>query len=173
MSKDIKQRLVMALVGLPIAFLVAFLAAEFVPDRIVRWTFNGIAVGGIVLVLYYFVQFRRTMRQLDQSGAQAEEWKRRILSVADTTESPDDDLTFDEFCEFEDDKVLAEVVRELERMPSGQRDLKKAYEIVGRRVSKVGAWRRRRGIFVETPSQKNFQPPSGRHLPPVPGRFRS
>jgi len=139
MSKVAKQRLVMAVVGFPIVVLVGWLASAFVPAKIVKWTFDGIAVVGTAFVVYYVIRLHRTLRQLNQSRAHAQEWKRRILSVADTTESPDDDLTFDEFCEFEDDRVLAEVVKELERMPQGHRHLKKAYEIIGRRASKAGA----------------------------------
>jgi hypothetical protein len=136
MSKHLKQRLIMGLIAIPLAFLLITFDP---PAKIVKWTFNGIAVIGMAFVLYYVIQVHRTMRELSQSKAKTEEWKRRIRSVADTAESPDDDLTFDEFCEFEDEKVLAEVVQELKKMPSGQRNLKKACEIVDQRVAKVGA----------------------------------
>jgi hypothetical protein len=132
-SKNGTQRAIVVLV----AFLVLLLAAALVSNRIFKWILDGFAVACLIFALYCIFKIERTDHRLDQSSKQAEIWKRRIRSVADTTESPDDDLTFDEFCEFEDHKILDEVVRELERMPPGQRHLKKAYEIVTRRTSKT------------------------------------
>jgi hypothetical protein len=132
MTKDKKQRLIMGLIAIPIGILFG----EFVPDRIYKWIYYGFLTVCVGFGLYCVFRIELIDHRLEQSKKQAERWKRRICSIADSTESPDADLTFDEFCEFEDDKVLDEVVRELERMPSGKRHLKKAYEIV---TSKAGA----------------------------------
>ena len=132
-SKAGNQRAIIILV----ACVILFLTATLVSERTFKWILNGFAVGCLVFALYCIFQIERSDLRLDKSRKQAEIWKSKIRSVADTTESPDKDLTFDEFCEFEDDKILDEVVTELERMPSGQRHLKKAYEIVTRRTSKT------------------------------------
>ena len=113
-----------------VAILVAILFGEFVPPRVAKWIFNGFFAVCVFGALYCIFRIALIDRRLAQSEKQTEEWKRRIRSIADSTESPDHDLTFDEFCEFEDDKVLTEVIRELEQMPPGKRHLKKAYEIV-------------------------------------------
>jgi hypothetical protein len=132
MTKETKQRLMMGLIALPIGILLG----EFVSDHIYKWIYYGFLAVCLGFGLYFVFRIELIDHRLDQSKKQAERWKRRICSIADSTESPDTELTFDEFCEFEDDKVLDEVVRELERMPSGKRHLKKAYEIV---TSKAGA----------------------------------
>jgi hypothetical protein len=106
MSKEFNQRLKQRMVMLLIALPIGIFFGKFVPDRISNWIYIGFVAVCIVFALYYIIQLGLINRRLDESRVHAEQWKRRIRSVADTTESPDNDLTFDEFCEFEDDKIL-------------------------------------------------------------------
>ncbi|HTY88711.1 MAG TPA: hypothetical protein VMB80_14685 [Candidatus Acidoferrum sp.] len=115
-----------------------------VSDRLIYWIIGSVIAVLIIWILYNVVQLYHcrsgmtpVASALDQ--AQADEWKRRIRFAADTTDMSGCELTLEELCDYFDDDHLTRIVEELQKMPAGGRDLRRAYEIVEQRAKKCGA----------------------------------
>jgi hypothetical protein len=83
-----------------------------------------LAYGCVALVTY---GMGRVLWLEWQTKAQTVQWKQRIQQISDCTDSPYEEYSFDDFCEFTDDLELERTIEFLKQMPKGQRNVNEAY----------------------------------------------
>lgn len=87
-------------------------------------------ISSYVLIALTIPMFGYLLWQRWQTHTQklhAAKWKQRISAIADSTDEPWEDYTFDDFCELMDDSELERTIEFLEQMPKGQRRVSTAY----------------------------------------------
>ncbi|MHB1081423.1 MAG: hypothetical protein ACYC67_18655 [Prosthecobacter sp.] len=88
-------------------------------------TLVGLLAHGGVSLVFLFLAY--TLWQIRENKVQAARWKQRIQHIADCTDRPYEEYSFDEFCEITDDSELERTIEFMEQMPMGQRNVKDAY----------------------------------------------
>lgn len=89
-----------------------------------------LAYGSAALVILLLVHVCWHEWRTRQNKGQSTQWKQRIQQIADCTDRPYEDYSFDEFCEITDDSELERTITFLKQMPKGQRNLNEAYASV-------------------------------------------
>ncbi len=86
--------------------------------------FALLGYGSVALVIFVL---GHGFWQYWQVQVQAAQWKQRIQQIADCTDRPYEEYSFDEFCEITDDSELERTIDFLKQMPKGQRNVNEAY----------------------------------------------
>jgi hypothetical protein len=89
----------------------------------------GAAACGVLLVL---IQIRAKMAIQKQERVRSE-WRRKIEQIADDRSTDPEGFSFDEIMDSLDPPYWRDLYTELEKMPPGQRSLRKAVEKVEER----------------------------------------
>ena len=90
----------------------------------------GLAGAATCALLMLLIQVRGTIARRKR-----EEWRRKIEEIADDCSTDPEGLSFDEIMDLMDPPYWQDLYAELEKMPPGQRSLRKAAEIVDREES--------------------------------------
>lgn len=132
-KQNAKERLIVLCIAVP---MVAASIAFDVPSYVWDWIAGLLGVVACVYALCMPWLISPSRRENEESAARFAAWKRRMQDATDNVDMSGCDLTFDELWEYLDDEELAQIERELEKMPPGRRILRHAYQAVMRRREK-------------------------------------
>lgn len=90
----------------------------------------GLTGAATCALLMLLIQVRGTVARRKQ-----EEWRRKIKQIADDCSTDPDMMSFDDIMDLMDQPYWRAVYAELEKMPPGQRLLRRAVEIVEQKES--------------------------------------